>query len=115
MNYISENQLYEDYILERDLFDFVDNLENFQSRHKKKKEYIVKKPHLIDLYHLDHAELVIKVYRQKMDKENIKDPKEYFKKLYYYDKETLLKEIGFKESKIQKYKANLEYQANLMF
>lgn len=114
MSFISKTKLNEDYILERDLFDFVDDLENFQSRHKKKKEFIVKKPHLIDLYHLNHAELVIKVYRQNMDKENIKDPKEYYMKLYYYDKETLLKEIGFKESKIQKYKANLEYQANLI-
>jgi len=98
----------DDFLLERELFDFVDNLENFQSRHKKKKEYIDKKPNLFDLYTLDHAKLVLIAYRRNKDKKYIGNLKQYFKKLNQYDKEMLLLEIGVKKSKI------LEYQASLI-
>lgn len=103
MNLISENQIYEDYILERDLFDFIDNLENFQSRHKKKKEFLDKKPNRKDLLLLDHNELVIIAYRRNNKEIALKYRQFYFDLLKRGSKAMLIDEItNFEKSKTYK-------------
>ena len=104
MNFISENQIYEDYLLERDLFDFVDNLENFQSRHKKKKEFLDKKPNRKDLLLLDHNKLVMIAYRRNNKEIPLKYRQYYFDLLKRESKAMLIDEISnFKKSKIHEY------------
>ena len=103
MDFISENQLYEDYLLERDLFDFVDNLENFQSRHKKKKEFLNKKPNRKDLLLLDHNKLVMIAYRRNNREISPIYRQIYFDLLKRESKAKLIEEIlNFKKSKTHK-------------
>ena len=101
---ISKTELNEDDILERDLFEFVDTLENFESGHRKKKEYMGKKPKIIDLYTLERNQLIYIAYRRNKVKKLPKDPQQYFNLLHQYDKEKLIKEItGVKKPRKQKY------------
>ena len=93
MNLISENQIYKDFLLERDLFDFVDDLENFQSRHNKKKEYLGKKTYRKDLHILDRDKLVLIAYRRNKDKLAPEYRQQYFNLLNHYDKKKLIQEI----------------------
>ncbi|QEE17108.1 hypothetical protein DSAG12_02940 [Promethearchaeum syntrophicum] len=93
MNFILENKQKADFLLERDLFDFVDNLENFQSRKKKKKEYLGKKAHIKELRTLDRDKLILIAYRRNNDKISSEYRQQYFKMLNRYEKNRLIEEI----------------------
>ena len=93
MNFIPENPLNADFLLERDLFDYVDNLENFQSRNKKKKEYLGKRANKMDLRVLNRDKLILIAYRRNKDKISPEYRQQYFKLLNHYDKKMLIQEI----------------------
>jgi len=93
VNFISENTLNADFLLERDLFDYIDNLENFQSRNKKKKEYLGKKAHQTDLRSFNRDKLILIAYRRNKDKISPEHRQQYFKLLNHYDKNRLIEEI----------------------
>ncbi len=93
MNSISENQINEDFLLERDLFDFVDDLENFQSRHNKKKEYLGKIAHRKDLSTLNRDELVLIVYRRNKDKITPEYRESFFNLLNRFNKKILIQNM----------------------
>ena len=104
MDFISENQIYEDYLLERELFDFIDDLENFQSRHKKKKEFLDEKPNRKDLIFLDHNKLAMIAFRRNNKEIPPKYRQFYFDLLMRESKAKLIDEIkDFKKSKIHEY------------
>ena len=104
MNFISENDLYEDDLLERDIFDFIDNLENFQSRHKKKKEFLDEKPHRKDLLIFNNKKLVMIAYRRNNKELPLKYRQFYFDLLRRGSKAMLIDEItNFDKTKIHTY------------
>ncbi len=78
MNSISNIEINDDFLLERDLFDFVDDLENFQSRHKKKKDFLDKKPNRKELLLSNHKKLVLTAYRR-----NYKEIPQKYRDFYY--------------------------------
>jgi len=93
VNFISENTLNADFLLERDLFEYVDNLENFQSGNKKKKEYLDKKAHRKELRTFDRDKLILIAYRRNNNKISSEYRQQYFKMLNHYDKKMLIQEI----------------------
>ena len=68
MTNISKTHSEEDFLLERDLFEFIDDLESFQSSHKKKKDYLGKKTYRKDLDFIDREDLVLITYRRNKEK-----------------------------------------------
>ncbi|MHA1857381.1 MAG: hypothetical protein ACTSWX_00100 [Promethearchaeota archaeon] len=93
MFYIIKDQFYEDLMMERDLIDFVDDMEKFQSRHKKKNDILGKKFVKKELYGLNKANLILLLYN--LTKHEIVHDlhRLYFNSLKHYDKKKLIHEI----------------------
>ena len=110
VNSISQSKLYEDFLLERDLFEFVDDLENFQSRHNKKKEYLGKKAYRTDLHNLSRDKLVLIAFRRNIGKLPTQYHQQYFNLLNHFKEEDLIQEITkFKKSEVLKMLKNVKF------